>query len=232
MEDKKTTDIGDTLQGIDKLSMSDKREDLKKDCGGIDEDNSSSDDGDTNEEPTEQMTPGKTIGSVRENLASGSGEGHSSDSQLQAAPIPPENPGNEKAEKMVSKDMGPKVETDGEDPGTDTAHSKILSSKSLLALAGALTPSDAHNLLINLGVPDAIRKQNQKNNQWDFVAGTYDSLIYWKKRGKPGKKQKEAEPDLYNDLLDELVDIGRTDLKHVIERAFEKNRKLEKNEFK
>lgn len=142
-------------------------------------------------------------------------------------------------EDSISSDDGLQtgVETKVE-PTTETstgeviAYRKILCKKSLLVLSRALAPSDACGLLILLGVPDSVRKQNQKNHQGDVVAATYESLCYWIKHGKSGKQQNESNlQNLYNDLLNEFGDIGRQDLKAVIKRAFEKNKELDKSDF-
>lgn len=116
--------------------------------------------------------------------------------------------------------------------GKKDAYSKILCNTSIHALSRALPPSDANSLLILLGVPDKIRIQNQMNHNGDVVAGTNASLRYWITQGESGKQPNKTNlQHLFNDLLDELGGLGRQDLKAVIERAFEMNKKLDKNDF-
>lgn len=112
---------------------------------------------------------------------------------------------------------------------SESGYRKILSNKSMHVLSKVLSPEEGNGLLINLGVPDATRKQNQNNHQGNVVEATYESLRYWIKQEKSGKQQEEA--NLYNNLLDQLSEIGREDIKAVIKKAFEMNKELEKNDF-
>ena len=108
----------------------------------------------------------------------------------------------------------------------------MLCNESLSALSSALSPSDANRLVIGLGVPNHIHAQNQRNHTGDVVTAIYESLRYWRGQKSSTRQAHEASNQLmFEDLVKELDDSGRKDLKVVLKRALEENRKLGKKDF-
>lgn len=166
-------------------------------------------------------------GSVREVYTSVSGEGHYTDGKAMAQPVPPRSL-KERIERMNIQQRGPDVVP----PDAETAYDRMLCNESLNTISWALTPTEANRLLIGLGVPNSIHSHNQKNHVGDVVSGNYESLRYWRNQQKSRRQQQEVgNQQLYEDLLLELDDIGRKDLKTIIKRALELNKKLEKSDL-
>ncbi|XP_045171918.2 uncharacterized protein LOC123533973 [Mercenaria mercenaria] len=184
----------------------------------------------------EQSLPGAndTIneGSAREHYASASGEGHWKDDNPEAVPMPPRSL-DQRIGDIAIRDRGPDVVPANDPDPNETAYDKLLCNESLSTLSWALSPADANRLLIGLGVPNQVHAHNQKNHAGDVVSGNYESFRYWRSQKKSRRQQHEASnQQMYEDLILELDDIGRKDLKIVVKRALEENKKLEKNDFK
>jgi hypothetical protein len=86
-------------------------------------------------------------------------------------------------------------------------------------------------LLIELQVPDSVFQTNKSNHPGDVVSANYQSFLQWRSQRRSKRQEHEASNQyLYEDLLNGLCNIGRNDLKVVLKRTLEANKKLEKND--
>lgn len=179
-------------------------------------------------------------GSARESTVTSGGEANNGpDGKPQAIPVPPSPPTGPLNNLSIGdgKAKGPTVlPPDGsasfDDVTGHTAYDKILSNESLNTLAYALPPSDANKLVIGLGVPHSIHQINLKNHMGDVVTGNFESLRHWRSMKTSRRGEHEVgNKTLFEDLLVELDDIGRKDIKSTIKTVLDQGRKLEKRDF-
>lgn len=127
---------------------------------------------------------------------------------------------------------GPQVVPPAGGQNIESAYDKILCNESLSTLAWALPPADANRLLIGLRVPNPVLQTNKSNHPGDVVSANFQSFLHWRSQRRSQKQEHEASnQNMYEDLLMELHDMGRKDLKVVLKRTLEANKKLEKNDF-